>query len=428
MGCGLSNLRRSKSRRTAAVEDDCTVIHGGRDKGKVKIHYGKEVSLIAADPKLIFIFGGPGSKKGAIVNELMCTFGFTLINAERIILQRLMKNLDDQQDSLDCSAAVKRLLKDQPELVCLDWVMQEIIKQLDKRPKGFYLVDVLPNLKVLLKLDGLLKNTGEELSKLEAKYPVSFAINMDKPLVKKPSHSENSNSKKNKSSGSNTHTDEADYSRTEKRLTLYGNAVKPFLEYFRKSEKMISIDSSSGKIDTICSILTDFMTSLNMQSQKAISTEEEEEEPTFLKVCLNPWNSAEECNSIRDTYLVNYICLKDHNELDDSSPEKLFQWLCCYIAENQYENRNFLINMVGIDINSNSFNQTSNKKPVLFFEVNNSVLKKYMECRTRDVKQQLKEVKTVISTENEVYLFSPDTDSELCKHIAWCFTEYRESI
>ena len=47
--------------------------------------------------------------------------------------------------------------------------MQEISRQLDKRPKGFYLVDMLPNLKVLLKLEGLLTNVTEEMEKLESK-------------------------------------------------------------------------------------------------------------------------------------------------------------------------------------------------------------------------------------------------------------------
>ncbi|GAB1599838.1 uncharacterized protein LOC115217354 [Argonauta hians] len=415
MGCGLSNLRRSKSARTAAVDDDSSILGGNHDLAKVKISYGTEVTLLPNHTKLIFIFGGPGSKKGAIVNELMCTFGFTLINAERIILQKLMKNVEAEEDSLDCSAAVKKLLKDQPELVCLDWVIQEIMKQLDKRPKGFYLVDILPNLKVLLKLEGLLKNTSEELSKLEVKYPVSFAINMDKPLVKKPSHSENSTSKKNKNPGNNTHTDEADYSRTEKRLTLYSNAVKPFLEYFRKSDKMISIDSSSGRIDTICTILTDLMTSLNMPSQKAINT--------VLYFAF----TGEECAAIRDTYHINYICLKDHVDVDTLSPEKLFQWVCGYIAENHFDNRNFLINLVGTDITTNSFHRTSNKKPVLFFDVNNCSLKKYLECRGNQDLKQVSEGKSVVSTENEVYLFSLHTDSELCKHIVWCFTEHREN-
>lgn len=63
-------------------------------------------------------------------------------------------------------------LQEHPDIVSLDWIMQEIIKQLDKRPKGFYLVDILPNLKVLLKLEGMMKNASEELSMLESKVKI----------------------------------------------------------------------------------------------------------------------------------------------------------------------------------------------------------------------------------------------------------------
>lgn len=73
-----------------------------------------------------------------------------------------------------------------------------------------------------------------------------------------------------------------------------------------------------------------------------------------------------------------------------------------------------------------SYHQSA-KKPVLFFEVTNSILKKYLDCRSRDNKQT-KEVKTVVSTENEVYLFPKYTNSNLCKNIAWCLTHYRENL
>ncbi|CAE1286919.1 unnamed protein product [Acanthosepion pharaonis] len=341
MGCGLSDLRRSKSRRTAAVEDDTAIgSTGGHEKNKVKINYGSEARLLSTEPKVVFIFGGPGSKKGAIVNELICTFGFTLINTERIILHELMKNQSENQVPFDPSAVIRNQLKEHPDIVSLDWIMQEIIKQLDKRPKGFYLVDILPNLKVLLKLEGMMKNASEELSMLESKYPVSFVINIEKTVIKKPPSTETQNQKKNKTAGNNTQTDEADFSRTEKRLSLYTNAVKPFLDYFKKSDKLISLDCSSAP---------------------------------------------EECNSIHDLYLVNYLSLNDfaNSKPGVTSLEKVFRALCSHITYLDFENRNFLVDMTDIEITTESFRHMSAKKPVLFFEVTNSILKKYLDCRSQ---------------------------------------------
>lgn len=60
---------------------------------------------------IFFNIGGPGSKKGAIVNELICTFGFTLINTERIILHELMKNKSENQVPFDPSAVIRNQLK-----------------------------------------------------------------------------------------------------------------------------------------------------------------------------------------------------------------------------------------------------------------------------------------------------------------------------
>lgn len=418
MGCGLSDLRRSKSRRTAAVEDDTAIgSTGGHEKNKVKISSGSEARLLSTEPKVIFIFGGPGSKKGAIVNELICTFGFTLINTERIILHELMKNKSENQVPFDPSAVIRNQLKEHPDIVSLDWIMQEIIKQLDERPKGFYLVDILPNLKVLLKLEGMMKNASEELSMLESKYPVSFVINIEKTVIKKPPSTETQNQKKNKTAGNNTQTDEADFSRTEKRLSLYTNAVKPFLDYFKKSDKLISLDCSSGKVEMMWSSLRDFLKSNNMHSHKSANT--------VIYFAFTP----EECNSIHDLYLVNYLSMNDfaNTKPGVTSLEKVFRALCSHITYLDFENRNFLVDMTDIEITTESFRHMSAKKPVLFFEVTNSILKKYLDCRSRDNKQT-KEVKTVVSTENEVYLFPKYTNSNLCKNIAWCLTHYRENL
>lgn len=50
-----------------------------------------------------------------------------------------------------------------------------------------------------------------------------------------------------------------DTSRTERRFSFYINSVKPFLKYFADDDKLLTVDTSCGRIDSVWDSLKDFV-------------------------------------------------------------------------------------------------------------------------------------------------------------------------
>lgn len=57
--------------------------------------------------------GGPGSRKGRIIDDLVAMYGFTLLSAEELILERLPLKIEESNSNhkLDTTMAIQKILR-----------------------------------------------------------------------------------------------------------------------------------------------------------------------------------------------------------------------------------------------------------------------------------------------------------------------------
>ncbi|XP_041467551.1 uncharacterized protein LOC121417883 [Lytechinus variegatus] len=60
---------------------------------KVSIRVGNSVKLSTEETTVVFIFGGPGSRKGRIVDDMVHMYGFKVIIVEDLLLAELPKKV-----------------------------------------------------------------------------------------------------------------------------------------------------------------------------------------------------------------------------------------------------------------------------------------------------------------------------------------------
>ncbi|XP_070394283.1 uncharacterized protein [Dermacentor albipictus] len=141
----------------------------------VDVAVGSEVRAAVALPsqkRLILVFGGPGSRKGQIVNDLANCFGFEMVSAEKLVLAYFARHLHlDEETSgpVESTQHVEEMLKGDPNLVSL-WLLLELLGQeLDSRwqPGTVFLADPVPNLRYMLPSKSQLRRCQRDIQLFE---------------------------------------------------------------------------------------------------------------------------------------------------------------------------------------------------------------------------------------------------------------------
>lgn len=131
--------------------------------------------------------GGPGSAKGCIVNDLKAMFGFAFISAEDLILQKLPARATEfGAEPVSGTHGLAELLKTNPEYLTLDWVMEILLEEIKKYPNQPILVDLIPNLKFMMRVDSFIKKCDKEMEEFEKKVNVKLEILLLKMRAKMP--------------------------------------------------------------------------------------------------------------------------------------------------------------------------------------------------------------------------------------------------
>ncbi|KAG0413763.1 hypothetical protein HPB47_009096 [Ixodes persulcatus] len=199
--------------------------------------------------RLIFVFGGPGSRKGQIVNDLAHCFGFETVSAEKLILAHFTKQLE--ADPQNCSEiyttrSVELLLKSEPKLLTL-WLLLELVErelelQREMKPDVAFFVDPMPNLRYMVPAKRELEDCREELERFELQWPCLFALDLD---VAETSLKAATGKETRRALG-----DEKDFAKTKKRLQDYKDSVKGFLKYFQEDQRVVKVhvDQNPGPV------------------------------------------------------------------------------------------------------------------------------------------------------------------------------------
>lgn len=412
MGCGGS----TNSEKGTNSEDGQKAVAAERPQVNIKV--GSGVKLLDHEPNVIFVFGGPGTKKGRILDNLANVFGMEIINVENIILQNLSKKVENPDPS-NIVLMIQSLLKREESFLRLDAVLRMVNRALlEKNKAKFFIIDLMPNLKWMLNNPMFIKECSEEFRTFEEKFPISFAIDFVMPKEKVMNKlqvecAKHPTTMKDPKKPDNKQTDEADSSRTQKRVILYQNSVRHFMDYFAKQDKIVTVDVSCGVPELIWSKVCDFFTQFDFQSthipESVVVFGFDEKDLSEIQI---------------QNYVVTLIKLKDLVQDPNASVELLLDEVCRYVGNSDPLQKVFAVDGTGTAL-TKDLKKVKTGKSIQYHESGEDCkLNRYCSVKLTS-KGDPVALQAVASLQNEVCMFPLSVSSELCKWIASTMGECR---
>uniref|UniRef100_A0AC35U756 Adenylate kinase n=1 Tax=Rhabditophanes sp. KR3021 TaxID=114890 RepID=A0AC35U756_9BILA len=230
---------------------------------------------------LIFIFGGPGSLKGLLTQELATVFDFTTINIEEIIFNYLPNKV---ANTISTTIEIQQLLKRDKAIISLEWILSIITTKISTSKNQRFLIDMVPELTSILKSDAYNNADVEELLRqFERRYSVLFVLNLkienEKSLLEGKKSTKRSDDIDGKELSAELNAflknvDEADKGLLEKRIEAFHRSSKPFVDYFRKTRRVIDIDlkvpNNPDVIPKVRQLITNFGLAHNVDQQPRV--------------------------------------------------------------------------------------------------------------------------------------------------------------
>ncbi|XP_076449960.1 uncharacterized protein LOC143286307 [Babylonia areolata] len=393
MGCGGS--KKSEGR------------HSSLGEKQVVVHVGENVKPVDGGPVLVFVFGGPGSRKGRLVSELVETYGFTFINVEKLLLNHLLKKVPEN-DRVGASFDPQDVIKEEPELVSLHWLLGEVSRQMEQCGQGAsrFIVDIMPNLKFLINSDVFLAACTADMKNFEQKHPIAFALNFIQRSAKKSK--KEAEPAKEKEEKANMYSDEADSSRTRRRITLFDNNVRPFIDYFSQSERLISLDVTGVQVDVVWGRLCDLFAGLHIDSLSHVN---------YILVFVFDSEELEQVSS--DQADMQVVQLRSLVDGPDTSLVDCVAALCKHLDKSDPSLRTFVINVEETCLGASQQNeQQTNGHSIVFIDEDVSQLPKFVPLNKAKAGARTVKFRAVSSTENRVCLFPCHVPLTTCKEIA----------
>lgn len=428
MGCGNSTAREDNenggsrfdfSRRNTLVE-----------KPNVVVEIGKGVMKIDRERRIVFIFGGPGSAKGCIVNDLKAMFSFAFVSAEDLILQKLPEKATEQGlETMTGTHGLAELLKNNPDVLTLDWVLEILEEEIKKYPDQPILVDLIPNLKFMMRVDGFIKKCDKEMEEFEKRFPCAFALNLTlskENLLKNIKNSHSPACAKPPSSdprdASSDQGDEMDTSRTKRRFALYERSVRDFLNYFSIGDRIVRFDTSAAQVQHIWDAMMDFFAAeMDFSANRVINT-----------VVLFSFDEETYRSIDTSRYPMKEILLSELTEKPQAPAEDVLSVLAKHLDESALQTRSFLVDVSGTSIDKEHICHQFTRPQILFVDVDIGQLDYFMHGLKRKTnrkksifRKKAQIYKAVSSTENETLLFPEHVDTEICRRIAICLADQR---
>uniref|UniRef100_A0A915E3D8 Uncharacterized protein n=1 Tax=Ditylenchus dipsaci TaxID=166011 RepID=A0A915E3D8_9BILA len=270
MGCAPSNaggnsIKLGRNTKKTAHKDssdsgefNATLRHLLKVHPPVQIDIGSGVRAPQDDQHqtVIFIFGGPGSLKGILTQELAQEFEFVTISVEDVVFSYLPSKV---ANTVSSTVEMQELLKRDPKIVNLKWILQMISAKLGTSTSQRFIIDIVPELSSLLRSEAFTARDHDQLlEEFDRKHQVLFALHLYMAEERQLLEGKNSNGTANatKSVDRNIElgemsaemsafikgVDEADKGRLERRLESFHSASESFLDYFRKTKRVVRLD------------------------------------------------------------------------------------------------------------------------------------------------------------------------------------------
>ncbi|KAH7693570.1 Protein F38E11.6 a, partial [Aphelenchoides avenae] len=255
MGCAPSSSSRgsvdkSRSHRNSDSELDEASRRALLSPPEILVDIGHG---IAKNPDfmhtIIFVFGGPGSQKGVLTQELVHEFDFVLINVEDIVFSYLPSKV---ANTVKNTVEIQELIRRDGNVISIDWILSMVSAKLSTSTSQRFVIDIVPELTSMLRAEGF--RSGSRASKMEnfeRRHEVLFALELhiaeERLLLEKKSDADSDNKIDTKDLSPELSAfikgiDEADKGRLEKRLEAYHQCAEPFLNYFQKTKRVVKMD------------------------------------------------------------------------------------------------------------------------------------------------------------------------------------------
>ncbi|VDK41716.1 unnamed protein product [Anisakis simplex] len=127
--------------------------------------------------KIIFFFGGPGSQKGVLIEEMVKEFNFVLINVEDVVFNYLPNKL---ANTIENSVQIQDLLKRDRKLLTVEWVLSVMSAKLSTSIHERFVIDIIPSLTSFLRSDSFCDlNQDKNLQNFESQHPIMCALQIN---------------------------------------------------------------------------------------------------------------------------------------------------------------------------------------------------------------------------------------------------------
>uniref|UniRef100_A0A0K0EGF2 Uncharacterized protein n=1 Tax=Strongyloides stercoralis TaxID=6248 RepID=A0A0K0EGF2_STRER len=386
---------------------------------EVSVEIGKGIRRDATEHQsIVVIFGGPGSLKGLITQELGTEFEFTTINIEDIIFNYLPNKVANTVNSI---VEIQQLLKRDKGIITLDWIFSMISTKLATSTSQRFLIDIVPELSLISKLDAFKDSDMEtSIKNFERRHSIMFVINikiqnehvlLDGKRTAKKSDEIDGKELSPELSAFLKGVDEADKGLLEKRIEAFHRNSKPIVEYFRKTKRVIDIDIkvpyNPKVIPKIKKIISDFGLANNTdQSTRVVLFMRDENQ--FMNIDL-------------DYYKLKKIRLSDICQDKNGTLSAQIRSVKRYILNSGTVNENYLVVL-------DTMNNTDYAliKRVNFFEQKTTYLDYFIQNRRSGSKPKKRNripLRCLSSPNGEICLFPLNFSQKICKKITLIFSE-----
>ncbi|PIC33028.1 hypothetical protein B9Z55_013155 [Caenorhabditis nigoni] len=235
-----------------------------RPPAPIPVTIGSSVgrSLQSNQVSVGFIFGGPASRKGSIIEELTGSFNFVSISVEDIVFQYLPTRLSGTGTQIK---DIQEALRNDDGILNIDWILEMISSRIAVSMSQRFIIDIVPTVSSILKAEGFrARSQSRSLEQFEMKHKIAFAIDVtvkdEQSLTRlngeangKDDDSKKINPELNQMMRS---ADDIDRGKIEKRIAEYHTAAEPFISYFRKSNRLISMTLTTEAVPNLNAQIT----------------------------------------------------------------------------------------------------------------------------------------------------------------------------
>uniref|UniRef100_A0A1I7UDD0 Adenylate kinase n=1 Tax=Caenorhabditis tropicalis TaxID=1561998 RepID=A0A1I7UDD0_9PELO len=277
--------------------------------------------------------GGPASQKGSIIEELTSSFNFTSISVEDIVFQYLPSRLAGTGTQI---SDIQDALRNDEGMLSIDWVLEMISSRIKVAMNQRFVVDIVPAVSSILKAEEYRARTHDrQLNQFEMKHPISFAIDVvvkDEQNLTKMNGDANGRDEDSKRINPELNqmmrgADDIDKGKLEKRIAEYHTCAEPFLQYFRKSNRVISMSVTTEAVPNLVNTTRDTLLKLGFTMARkddhiiCFTTEAAHEDIDLnyykLKI-VNAGDLSKSSDNLTSQISAVYRYIASHNRHDDN--------------------------------------------------------------------------------------------------------------